>query len=133
MIAANTISYMDYNLYQATVDTPPEWYQFDFEKSWGYRYTLAEMKSNYGFEQHSGMDSLSNIFSDSTNYVVRAPYSTGGRYGDTYGPRVPVGAAFSNGIMNVGQYGPAALPLPARTGQAAGASIRGRLVGGKVQ
>ena len=107
--STNTVAYMDYNVYQATSDSPPLWYQLQYQIGPVFIKTMAQVRTGYVLEMHSGVDTTESIFVDSVNYILREPYRTGGRYGEGYGPRANIGQAFSDGIMNVARYGPSAI------------------------
>ena len=98
------IAYMDYNFY----DGPPS-YQFDNYGSSPATYTMAQMRSNFGFEEHSQqVASITTIYQNTTSWVLNSAYTTAGRYGDPVGPRYPVAQ-----IINAGRYGPGALATAA--------------------
>ena len=93
------LAYMDYNFY----DGAPS-YDFNVYGTPHYTYTLSQFQSQ-GFETHSvQVASVTTIYQDTVSYVLKAPYTTAGRYGDPVGPRFPVAQ-----ILNTNRYGPGAL------------------------
>jgi hypothetical protein len=131
-----TIAYSDYNLYQSVSNIPAVNFPVQYQVGPLATYCLTgcplnQWTSTFQMDANSVVDAVPNIFSDLGQYIVKAPYDTGGRFGDTYGPRIPVGSAASDGIMHVARYGPSALPASTRgIDPSSLPKVRGRLVGG---
>ena len=91
------LAYMDYNVYGA-VPT----YRFGTYSSGPEQVlSLADMII-HGYEVHSAIALVSDIFVDRVSYQLKPPWQTAGRYGDGVGPDNVAE------ILNVGRYGPGA-------------------------
>jgi hypothetical protein len=99
------VAYSDQNVY----DSAPTWF-LNFYGSSPQTLGVAGMQDN-GFEKHSFVIPVASLFVDQIAYVVKPPYTTNGRYGDTMGPK---GIATAT-ILDTSRYGPQASTGPTTT------------------
>ncbi len=103
------VGYMDYNVYTdtpAATDTyhfggygaPPNWFTLADWQALGF-----ELKLSSGFI----VAGLTDVYVDTTSYVLKPAWQTAGRFGDPVGPRVLIGGA--GGLLDATRYGPSAI------------------------
>jgi hypothetical protein len=103
------LSYMDYNVYTATIN------YYYFNDPYTTQFTQAQFQAaaageglTQGGEQYSQtVAGPLSIYADQTSYQLLPQWQTAGRYGDAVGPRVAIGGP--GGIMDTTRYGPSAI------------------------